>query len=226
MKSIRTLATAWIAAAALAVAAHAQTYVLQSPVIITGSILTQGPDNTVSLQGNRGTVIRTKSIARAPFSNRQILDTMIERKLIEGNALDWRLVYLTDETGAGGAYATKNVGTPVAVPADLLTLPVFGASLLRGTEVKTASGNTFVGQTELAVATATVKGVNVSGLATNGIRTLNITIGGVAYQIDSVRTSLSFQGGVKGNVSDMIVTGFLTIGEPVVTKLTELPTAQ
>jgi hypothetical protein len=221
MKTILAIATAVLLATLGS--ARAQSYVLESPVILASSIITQGTD-AVTHSPRLATTV-TKRLVTTPFTNREVLAIMLERALITGSSSEWTLVYLQDDQAAGGAYARKKASptdpAPVAVPADLLTLPAFGPSVIRGKEVTTQGGATFAGTTELALATCTVNGVPVSGLATNGIRTWTATIQGTAYQLDTVSTTLAFHGGQDGDPSDRLVTGRIVIGSA---KLSPLPT--
>ena len=164
--------------------ARAQNYVLESKVALVGSITTQGAETTTTL--NNGTVVKRLHADVKPFTNTQVLAEMETRGLIGSSTSGWGLVYLSDSAGTGGIYASKSGVLPVAVPADLVTLPVYGSSLATGTETTNPNGNTFVGNTEIALATATVHGQPVSGVAANGVRTLAVTVKGVSYQVNEV----------------------------------------
>lgn len=214
--------TSIIAAISLAAltSAGAQTFVLDSPVIVTSSIRTQGDDETTT---KKGTTIIVKSLDHRRFNNRQIVARMIERELLTGSPEDWKLAYLSDETGKGGIYAKKSGTTPVAVPADLLTLPAFGPSITTGRETTGPNGSTYVGTTEISSATISVDGIPATGLATNGIRTITATIKGTTYQLETVSTTMTFTGGIDGTPSDSILDGVIVIGSAKVSELKELP---
>ena len=214
--------TSVIAAMAMAIvtSAGAQTFVLDSPVIVKSKILTQGADEIVT---RRDTSILVKSIDGRAFTNRQILERMIELGLLSGSASEWKLAYLSNETGVGGLYAKKTDATPVPVPADLLTLPAFGPSIVTGRETTGPKGATYVGTTEIASATISVDGIPASGHATNGIRTITATIDGVKYQLETVTTTMKFTGGSDGETSDSLVDGTIIIGKAEVSDLSELP---
>lgn len=227
MKTITTLAVATLLSlASLVSSAQAQSYVLESPIAVAAGIMTQGTDS-VTRTSTRGTMT-TKRLVTTPFTNREILATMLSRGLITGLASDWILVYLEDEAGQGGAYARKKqpaiLPAPVAVPADLLTLPVFGPSLSRGTQIAATQGMmSYQGATELALATCTIKGIPASGLASNGLRTLVATIQGVTYQLDTVSTTLAFEGGIDEEPTDRLVKGTIAIGNAKLSPLPALP---
>lgn len=212
--AITAIALAFIASAG------AQTFVLDSPVIIQSRILTQGPDETVTRRGN---TVLVKSTERRLFGNLQILERMIELGLLSGSASQWKLVYLSDETGAGGLYAKQSGTTPVAVPAELLTLPVFGPSIMTGRETTGPNGVTYVGITEIAAASISVDGIPAAGHATNGIRTVTTTLDGVRYQLETVTTSMTFTGGSEDTPSDRLVDGSIAIGKAELSELDELP---
>lgn len=226
MKTIPALVIATLSSLASLVSAQAQTYVLESPIAVAASIMTQGSD-TVTRSSARGTVT-TKRLITTPFTNREVLGAMLSRGLITGSASDWILVYLEDEAGQGGAYARKKqpaiLPTPVAVPADLLTLPVFGPSLSRGTHIASTHGMmTFQGATDVALATCTISGIPASGLANNGLRTLVATLQGVTYQLDTVTTTLAFEGGIDEDPSDRLIKGMIVVGSARLSPLPALP---
>ncbi len=214
--------TSIIAAVSLAAftSAGAQTFVLDSPVVITSSIRTQDADETTT---RKDTTVVVKSLDQRRFNNRQIISRMIERALLTGSAEEWKLAYLSDETGKGGIYAKKSGATPVAVPADLLTLPVFGPSVTTGRETTGPNGGTYVGTTEISSATITVDGIPAAGLATNGIRTITASIKGITYQLETVSTTMTFSGGIDGTPSDSILDGLIVIGSAKVSELKKLP---
>ncbi len=198
----------------------AQTFVLDSPVLLTSAIRTQGADTTVT---KNGVTVVTKRLKKQRFNNVEILTAMLDRSLITGSTGDWSLAYLSNESGVGGIYAKKAGVTPVAVPSDLLTLPVFGPSVTTGHETTGPKGYSFLGTTEIASSTITVDGIPASGIATNGIRTINATIKGTLYQLDTVSTTMTFTGGMKGDDGDSILDGIIVIGKANVSKLTTLP---
>jgi hypothetical protein len=223
MRIIHTIAASILAG--LAVSSHAQTFLLESPVIVETAILTQGAESTTPLPGG-GSVTRTR-IAKSPFTNREILNAMLERGLITGVSGDWKLVYLQDQQSQGGVYAKKKTAdspsvAPVLVPGDLLSLPAFGPSVNRGTQV-TTGGGTFVGNTELAIATCSVRGIATSGLATNGVRTLTFNVEGTTYQVDTVSAAIQLTGGSDDTPSDQLVRGRLLIGKSKLSTTTALP---
>lgn len=211
-----------LAAVSLAVipCAGAQTFVLESPVFITSTIRTQGADETTTISGSTVTV---KSIEKRPFNNPHIIKRMMERALLTGIAEDWKLTYLSDETGKGGFYARKSNARPVAVPADLISAPAFGPSIMTGSETTGPQGTNYVGTTEISAATISVDGIPASGLSTNGIRTITATIEGVTYQLETVSAIMNFTGGMEGTPSDSILRGVITMGSAKVSTLKTLP---
>lgn len=204
-----------------ALSAQAQTYVLESKVALISAVTTQGA--SVTTTGRNGTEVTRLKADIKPFTNREVLAAMLERGLIGTSTSGWGLVYLSDASGAGGIYASKSGVVPVAAPADLVTLPVFAENVQVGTETKSPNGSTYVGSTEIALAKATVRGLPVSGLASNGIRTATFTIQGVAYQLDTVSGVLSFTGGGTGSQGTEILRGTLSLGSAKISTLTALP---
>ena len=200
---------------------RAQNFVLESKVALISTVSTQGAEITTTARN--GTVVKRLQLAVKPFTNREVLEEMLARGLIGSSSSGWTLVYLSDATGAGGIYASKTGVVPVAVPANLVTLPVFGQNLQTGTETTNPNGNTVVGTTEIATATATVHGQPVSGLATSGVRTATVTVKGSPYQVDEVSTTMSFTGGGAGSTGTEIERGTIVIGSATVTSLTTLP---
>jgi hypothetical protein len=221
MKTSSILAVALIPITLGGVSAHAQTYVLESKVGLVGTVSTQGTQVTAT--SRNGTQVKRLQVVVTPFSNREVLTEMQTRGLIGTSTSGWSLVYLADASGAGGIYASKSAAIPVAVPADLLTVPVFGQALQTGTETTNPNGNTFVGVTEIALATATVHGQPVSGLARNAVRTATVTVQGAPYRLDTVSTTISFTGGGTGSKGIEIVRGTIRIGSAKVSTLTKLP---
>ncbi len=212
-----------LAACGFAASVQAQTYVLESSIGVRAQVLTQGAAVTVDPPG-RLTSRTTSRIVATTFGSREILRTMIARGLIIGSAQEWRLVYLEDgATGTGGPYARRSGSAPVAVPADLLVVPAFSASIVRGTQATRDDGATFVGQTELAEASASVSGIPVHGRASNGIRTTTVTVNGTPLALNVVRTTMNFHGGAKGAPSDRLIRGVMLIGEAKLSDLTQLP---
>ncbi len=223
MKASTVIALAISALSLGSLAASAQTYVLESKVALAATVTTQG--TTVTTTGPKGTQVDRLKVDVKPFTNKEVLSAMQARGLIGNSTSGWTLVYLSDNNAAGGIYASKSgvLPAPVAVPSDLITLPAFGQSLKTGTETKGANGSTFVGNTEVALATATVHGQAVAGLATNGVRTATLTVRGVPYQVDTVSTAISFTGGGTGANGTEIIRGTLGIGSAKVSTLTALP---
>ncbi|MCW0220032.1 MAG: hypothetical protein OJI67_17030 [Prosthecobacter sp.] len=201
--------------------AQAQNYVLESKVAVLSTVTTQGTEKVTTAKN--GTEVKRLKVEVKPFTNREILAEMLTRELIGDSASGWTLVYLVDANEEGGLYAKKSGVIPVAVPTDLVTLPVFGVSLQTGTETTKPGGGSFVGLTEIALATANVKGLPVSGLATNGIRTLTAKIEGNTYQIDTVSTTLRFTGGGETGEGVEILKGSIAVGSAKVSTLVELP---
>lgn len=221
MKTSSILAIVFGILSLTSVGAQAQNYVLESKVALLGTITTQGTEVTTTARN--GTEVKRLQVVVKPFTNREILATMQTRGLIGTSVSGWTLVYLQDASANGGVYATKSGVLPVAVPADLLTLPVYSHNLQTGTETKNPNGNTFVGVTEIALATASVHGKPVSGLASNGVRTLSVTIQGTPYLIDTVTSMMNFTGGGAGATGTEIVKGSISVGNMKVSTLTTLP---
>lgn len=220
MKTILCIAATLVVVLNPGSRASAQTSVLESPVVLTSTVLTQGTDTVKKTLF--GVTITTKNIKSTPFTNREVLAEMLKRSLITGTSTTgWSLVYLLDDAGNGGIYARKTAVTPVAVPADLLTLPVFGPSIKGGTSVTTTFGVSASGSSEIAFAAATVNGIPVSGLATNGKHT--ITLKNSGKTIDAVTTAMTFDGGVDGTPSARLAKGVLAVGSAKVSTLTALP---
>jgi len=222
MKTLPLLATTVIGLfTAVTPAAQAQNYVLESKVAVLGTLTTQGTENTRVLR--TGTEVTRLGVTVKPFTNREILAEMNTRTLLDGSTSGWSLVYLVDAAEQGGIYASKSGIIPVLVPADLVTLPVFSAGLQTGTETKHPGGATFVGLTEIALATATVRGFPVSGLASNGIRTLTVKIQGSTYLVDTVSSKFNFNGGGDGENGTELLKGSIAIGSAKLSTLAELP---
>ncbi len=200
--------------------AQAQNYVLESSIAVLGTVTTQGTEKTTA--GPRGTEIKRLQVVVNPWTNRDILAEMNTRGLLGGSTSGWSLVYLQDATEKGGIYARKTGVVPVAVPADLVTLPTYSAALQTGTETKGSLG-TFVGITEIAVAEATVRGLIVRGLATNGVRTLTVTVQGQNYLVDTVSSVMQFAGGGAGTTGTEILKGSIAVGSAKVSTITTLP---
>jgi hypothetical protein len=200
---------------------RAQSFVTESPVTLTGTVLTQGTDNIS--RSSLGVSVTVKKIVSTPFSNREVLNNLLARDLITGSTSGWSLVYLSDSTHAG-IFAKKNGAAPVAVPADLLTLPVFGAALDTGIEVKGPNGSALSGAGQVALATCTVDNLPVSGFATNGTYVLTATIDGKSVAGMGTVTTLNFTGGVSDDVNgDKLIKGVLVIGKGKVSGLAALP---
>ncbi len=200
----------------------AQSYVLESQIVVTGSVLTQGPDASVStIHG--GTTITTNRVVNTSFTNREIISAMLTRKLIPSPVTGWNLVYLVDGTGTGGPYAQKTGQTAVAVPADLLTLPVFGPKVSGGMTVTAPSGGSFVSSNVTALATASISNVPACGLATSVSSTATITVDGKSRDINTLNTTLNFVGGTSDASGSRLVKGVLTVGSAKLSTLTTLP---
>jgi hypothetical protein len=229
---MKIISTSIIAALLMAVcsSALAQTFVLDSPVTITSTFRSQGPDVTTT---KKGVTIVTKTIETQRFNNAEIINIMIDRSLLSGGVADWSLVYLSNESGEGGIYAKKADLLPVFVPGDLVTLPSFGASITTGATATgpnraTHSGTVYTGTTDIAHATILVDNIPASGIATNGIRTITATLKGILYKIDTVSTTMTFTAGIQGasiegTPSDSILTGTIVIGNAKVSTLEKLP---
>lgn len=225
MKSLPILSAALLLSLAAAGSSSAQTFVTESRILLTSTIYTQASDSITRTRD--GGTLTTRRLVETPFTNRQVLEAMISRGLLAGVTSDWSLVYLQDESGAGGPYAkSKTTGdgapAPVAVPSDLLTLPSFLASATRGTELTNARG-TFVGETEIAYAECAIDGIPATGMASNGIRTLTLNIDGTGVQIDTVTTTMGLHGGEEGDPSDRLLKGVLTIGKATLSNVDTLP---
>jgi hypothetical protein len=223
MKLWSILFSSAVALAMLSGTAHAQTTsVIESPVLLTATVLTQGTDTTK--QTFYGVTLTTKNIKSTPYTNREVLAEMLKRSLLTGSTTTsgWALVCLKADDGTSGLYAKKAATTPVAVPADLLTLPVFGPSIKGGTSISTTFGASASGTSEIATATASVNGIPVSGLATNGKHVITLPAS-VGKTIDTVTSAMTFNGGVDGTPSPRLVKGTLAIGSAKVSALTSLP---
>lgn len=201
--------------------AQAQNYVLESSIAVLGTVTTQGAEKITT--GPRNTQVKRLQVSVKPWTNREIIAEMNTRGLLGGSTSSWTLVYLQDASEQGGIYARKAGVVPVAVPQDLVTLPVYSALLKTGTETTGPGGSTFVGVTEIAVADATVRGFTVNGLATNGVRTLTVVAQGSTYLVDTVSSVMNFTGGGVGVAGTEIVKGSIAVGAAKVSTLTSLP---
>jgi hypothetical protein len=201
--------------------ANAQNYVLESSIAVIGTVTTQGTEKTTT--GPRGTQIKRLQVNVKPWTNREILAEMNTRSLLGGSTSGWSLVYLQDADSQGGIYARKSGVVPVAVPADLVTLPAYSIALQTGTETTHANGSTFVGVTEIAVAQATVRGHSVNGLASNGVRTLTVVSEGNTYLVDTVSLVMNYSGGGSTSSANEIVKGRIAIGAAKVSTIAALP---
>jgi len=207
----------------LLASAEAQNYVMESQVLLTGTVLTQGPDASVTTVRG-GTTITSNRIVSTSFTNREVLAAMLARGLIPGPAAGWGLVYLVDAGGKGGPYAQKSGLQAVAVPADLLTLPVFEAKVSGGMTVTAPVGGSFTRNSSTAFATTTVGGIPASGLANNSSSTATITVQGQTHEIDTVTTTMNFAGGITDSGgSSRLVKGVIAIGSAKLSALTLLP---
>lgn len=200
--------------------ARAQTTVVESPVVLTATIMTQGAES--SKAGLFGVTLTTKNIKAVPYTNREVLAEMLARSLLTGSTTvtGWSLSMLKNEAGVGGLYARKAGFSPVAVPADLLTLPTFGPSIKGGTTVTTPFGVSANGTSEIAMSTASVSGVPVSGLSTNGKHTVTLS---ASKTIEVVTCAMTFAGGVEGTPSARLVKGVLAIGKAKAATVSSLP---
>ena len=202
--------------------AQAQNYVLESQVVLTGTVLTQGPDASVTtVQG--GTTITTNRVINTSFTNREVIAAMLARSLMAGPSSGWGLVSLADASGRGGIYAEKSGAQPVAVPADLLTLPIFGPAVYGGMTVTAPVGGDFSRTSSIAFATVTVDGIAASGLANNTQATSSFTMEGRAQDVNTVTTTMNFAGGTTGTGGSRLVKGVITIGSAKLSALTALP---
>ena len=99
MNPLISSVTAMFVALAMAGSAPAQEFVSARPVVLTATILTQGPDASVTtVQG--GTTITTKRVISIPFGNRDLLSMMLARQLIVAPLPGWNVVLLTDSSVA------------------------------------------------------------------------------------------------------------------------------
>lgn len=201
--------------------AQAQNYVLESSVAVLGTVTNQGTEKVTT--GPRNTQVKRLQVSVKPWTNREIIADMNTRGLLGGTTSGWSLAYLQDANAQGGIYARKSGLVPVAVPADLVTLPAYSVTLRTGTETTNPNGSTFVGVTEIAVAAATVRGLTVNGLATNGVRTLTVPSGGSTYLVDTVSSVMNFTGGGAGATGSEIVKGSIAVGAAKVSTLSSLP---
>ena len=201
--------TAIFLALAMAASALAQDFVSERSVRLSAMIFTQGPDASVTTVTS-GTTITTKRVVTTTFGNRDLLGMMIGRQLIPAPLADWDLIFLADKTGTGRFYAGKAGLPPVLVPADLLTVPEFGAKVAGGMTVTGAEGGNFGGLTETSFASLAVGGVTASGLATSG--GANNGDQGHSVSPDSATTTLTFAGGAVDADGDRLVKGVIVIG--------------
>lgn len=205
MKASFSLVTAFFLALTTAGSALAQEFTAARSVRLSATILTQGPDASVTTV-NGGTTITTKRVVTTSFGNRDVMGMMIGRQLIAGPVTGWELIYLADPMGTGNFYAVKANQAPVVVPADLLTVPEFGAKVSGGMTVTGAEGVNFGGISETAFATLSVGGVPASGLATGS--------GDQGHTVspESTTTTLTFAGGAVDGDGDRLVRGVIVIG--------------
>ncbi|MDB6137277.1 MAG: hypothetical protein JWO94_349 [Verrucomicrobiaceae bacterium] len=208
MKLIYSLVTAIFMAHMVATSALAQEFVTERSVLLTATILSQGPDASVTTL-NGDTTITSKRVISTPFGGRELLGMMQGRQLIGGPVTGWGLVFLTDADGKGSLFAHKEGELPIPVPGDLLTVPDFVAKVTTGMTVAGPEGGTFGGLAETAFATLTVSGVPVSGLANSGLGKNDVSRG---VSPDSATTTLTFAGGIFNADGDRIVKGVIVIG--------------
>ena len=210
MKFLISLVTAILMAHAMTHFALGQEFVSERMVGLTATILTQGADASVTtVQG--GTTITTKRVVSTSFANRDLLAVMQSRQLITGQTGEWSLVFLADAAGKGGLYARRPGLEPVPVPADLLSLPAFGAKVAGGMTVSGSDGGHFGGLSETAFATLAVDGVPASGLANSGV---GKGTGEQGVSPDFTTTTLSFTGGIVDAGGNRLVKGVIVIGSP------------
>jgi hypothetical protein len=218
MMLIRCLALVLFVHCSLCLHAQAETLVLESPVTLTGTLLTQGPD--IIKQTVWGVTVTTKNIKPTPFTNREILTELLARGLISQSITGWKLVYLATDAGEGGLYAKKADTAPVEVPADLLTLPAFGPSIKGSTEVAGPAGVSATGTHTIALATCQVKGIPVSGLASNNVQT--VAIKADSQKVNAVITTYTFNGSTDRPFTQLIK-GVFAIGTAKISGLAGLP---
>lgn len=224
MKTLLCFAMVLAATFGIGRQASAQNTVLESNVVLTSTILTQGTDTVKRTVF--GVTITTRNIKSTPFNNRSILTEMLTRGLLSTTSVSgWSLVVLKDDQGASGLYAKKSSAAYVAVPADLLTLPTFGPAINGGTTIETSFGVSATGTSAIAFANAVVNGIPVSGLATNGIHTVKVK--NTDTSIEAVTTAMTFDGGVDGNATPnpRLAKGVLAIGSAKISTLVGLPPA-
>ncbi len=218
MKTLLRLAALSVLVFGLHTQARAQSYVVESPVTLTSTVLTQGGD-TIK-QTAFGVTLTTKNIKPQAFTNRDVLAAMLERGLIATSTTGWSLFYLNNEAGVGGIYARKTGLPPVAVPGDLLSLPTFGPALKGGTEVTTSFGVNAVGTNVIALASCQVNGIPVSGLANNATQT--VAINPDSKKVEAVITTFTFNGGID-TPATRLIKGVLAIGKGKLSGLKALP---
>ncbi|SKB08467.1 hypothetical protein SAMN02745166_04948 [Prosthecobacter debontii] len=200
---------------------QAQNYVLESKVAVVAAVTTQGTETTRSLRG--GAEVTRLGVTVKPFTNREILAEMSTRTLLDGSTSGWSLVYLMDAQQQGGIYASKSGIIPVPVPEDLVTLPTYSVGLQTGTQTQHPGGATYSALTELALASAQVRGLSVSGFASNGIRSLTVKVQGSTYLVDTVSSKFNFTGGGEGESGAELLKGSISIGSAKLSTLSELP---
>ena len=147
----------------------AQEVVSESPVLLSATILKQGPDASVTTIQS-GTTITTKKVVATPFGNREVLAAMLADNLITGTVQDWALVLIVHTTGEAGLFARhqqQGDKAPVPVPPNLLSFPDLGPRVAGGITVTGKDGTTHGGLSETAFATLAVNGIEVSGLASS-----------------------------------------------------------
>ena len=203
--------------AAMTLPSLGQEYVSESAVTLNATILIQGADASVTtVEG--GTTITTKKVVSVPYTNRDLLTEMETARLISSPLQGWNLVLRVDSTGVGGLYVRKLGSEPVAVPAELLTLPEFGARVAGGITVRGAEGTSFGGLSETAFATLSVRGIPASGLASSTMANTDPSRGPVST---SGMTALTFAGGVEDAGGSRLVSGSLEISSDKSTPATK-----
>ena len=215
MKAPLLLAITLLLAHFATLGARAQSYVAESAVTLNATVLSQGPDASVTTVQS-GTTITTKKVVATPLTNHEVLSAMVASNLIPAPLQGWNIVLRVDAEGNAGLFARKLAQLPVAVPADLLTLPNLGPRVAGGITVTAKDGTNHGGLSETAFATITAGGVPASGLAT----TTPSHHGKGTPSPDAGKTVLNFAGGVTVDGASRLVRGTLEISGEINTPST------
>ena len=185
-------------AAMLPVSALAERYGSETTMTLQGTYYISGATSTHPLPNGDTRDTSTHSVIQ--INNNTVLQAMRNRSLISGVA-GYRLVMVAHAHMADGVawFATKTTGTPVAVPADLLTLdvsdgPTSGQFVIDGNNVLKSLSQQTHNQAGLILANFTG-----TGLLTQTWSAKTVKNGTVTEAVELVASTGNFTGAVTAS---------------------------